>query len=148
MVMGIADMDRDFQELQKFADTQYSTIEQLQEEIINLKEQNASLLIMLEQNLPNADALAKGILSHISNEQLICETQIHNLKTYSVTRDLTLEETRKFQIFSEVLKNIKKNAPDESLITVRKMSSEDLLKLVENSGPSSTPTEEEVTDDE
>lgn len=130
-VQDIADLDRDFIELQKYSDAQYGQIEKLQEEILGLKEQNASLIIMLEQNLPNAELLAKGIIATASNEQLICETQLHNLKDYAVTRDLTLEEARKFQIFTEVLKHIKKNQTDDSVIAVRKMSSEELMKLVD-----------------
>jgi hypothetical protein len=83
---------------------------------------------MLENNLPS---LAVDMLG-VSNEQLICETQITILKDKAVTRELTFEEAKKFAIFTEVLENLRKNTKSTD-INVQKMSDEDLLKLVEGS---------------
>ena len=83
---------------------------------------------MLENNLPSLTLDGLGV----SNEQLICETQITILKDKAITRELTFEEAKKFAIFTEVLENIRK-ASKGSDINVQKLSDEELLKLVEGS---------------
>ena len=93
-----------------------------------LEEENKSMKGMLENNLPSLTLYGLGV----SNEQLICETQITILKDKAITRELTFEEAKKFAIFTEVLENIRK-ASKGSDINVQKLSDEELLKLVEGS---------------
>jgi len=124
----VADLEKSFNELQSYSDSQFKSILELKKQIKKLEEENKSLKSMLENNLPS---LAVDMLG-VSNEQLICETQITILKDKAVTRELTFEEAKKFAIFSEVLENLKKNAKSSD-INVQKMSDDELLKLVEGS---------------
>jgi hypothetical protein len=122
----VGDLEKSFNELQSYSDSQFKSIVELKKQIKKLDEENASLKSMLENNLPSFAADVLGV----SNEQLICETQLTILKDKAVTRELTFEEAKKFAIFSEVLDNIKKNTKSSD-INVQKMSDDELLKLVE-----------------
>lgn len=121
----IADLEKSFNELQSYSDSQFKSIVELKKQIKKLEEENASLKKMMETNLPTLSFDGLGI----SNEQLICETQITILKDKAITRELTFEEAKKFAIFTEVLDSLKKNT-QSSDVSVQKLSDEDLLKLV------------------
>lgn len=124
----IADLEKSFNELQSYSDSQFKSIVELKKQIKKLEEENASLKKMMETSLPALSFDGLGI----SNEQLICETQITILKDKSITRELTFEEAKKFAIFTEVLDNLKKNTKSSD-VNVQKISDEDLLKMVESS---------------
>jgi hypothetical protein len=121
----IADLEKSFNELQSYSDSQFKSIVELKKQIKKFEEENASLKKMMETNLPTLSFDGLGI----SNEQLICETQITILKDKAITRELTFEEAKKFAIFTEVLDSLKKNT-QSSDVSVQKLSDEDLLKLV------------------
>jgi polyhydroxyalkanoate synthesis regulator phasin len=124
----INDLEKSFTDLQNYSDTQFKTIQELKKQVKKLEEENKSMKGMLENNLPSLTFDGLGV----SNEQLICETQITILKDKAITRELTFEEAKKFAIFTEVLENIRK-ASKGSDINVQKLSDEELLKLVEGS---------------
>jgi hypothetical protein len=124
----INDLEKSFTDLQNYSDTQFKTIQELKKQVKKLEEENKSMKGMLENNLPSLTLDGLGV----SNEQLICETQITILKDKAITRELTFEEAKKFAIFTEVLENIRK-ASKGSDINVQKLSDEELLKLVEGS---------------
>lgn len=128
---SVSDMEKAFNELQSYSDGQFKSIVELKKQLKKLEEENASLKTMLESNLPALTFDGLGV----SNEQLICETQITILKDKAITRELTFEEAKKFAIFTEVLENIKKNSKSSD-INVQKMSDDELLKLVEGSNVS------------
>jgi hypothetical protein len=128
----IGDLEEGFQELQHYSDAQYKTISHLQQRIAQLESENNSLKVLVEQNLPALGMDTSNLVLGVSNEQLICETQLLNLKNVAVSRDLTMEETRKFQIFSDVLEKIKRKSPDEDEILVRKLTPAELLSIVSN----------------
>jgi glucose-6-phosphate-specific signal transduction histidine kinase len=127
----VADLEKSFNELQSYSDSQFKSILELKKQIKKLEEEKAGMQSMLESNLPSLTFDGLGV----SNEQLICETQITILKDKAVTRELTFEEAKKFAIFSEVLENIKKNTKTSD-INVQKMSDAELLKLVEGTNGS------------
>lgn len=128
---NIADLEKSFNELQSYSDSQFKSIVELKKQIKKLEEENGSLKSMLENNLPSLTIDGLGV----SNEQLICETQITILKDKAITRELTFEEAKKFAIFTEVLENIRKNSKSSD-INVQKMSDDELIKLVEGTNGS------------
>lgn len=70
----------------------------------------------------------------ISNEQLICESQIYILKERAMQKELNADEVRRFATLFEVLEKIKKsteNVPDAHL---EKLSDNELLQLVVTNG--------------
>lgn len=125
--MNISELEDSFHDLQKFSDTQYKTIHELQTKIIELTQENKHLQDLLASNLPHLD-FNNGTLG-ISNEQLICETQIFLLKQRAMTDQLNADETKRFATFVDVLQKIKSKDKVEDL-TIKKMSTDNLLQLV------------------
>jgi len=134
----IDDLEKSFTELQEYSDTQFRTIVELKKQLEAAKEESKSLKKMLEGNLPQLGISTSQIAPlGISNEQLICETQIALLKERAVSRELTLEEAKKLQIYTTILSDIRKNHEDIPDLSVQKLSDDELLKLVVNNDESS-----------
>lgn len=130
---NIESLEQDFSELQGYADTQFHTIKEMQNKISSLESENRSLRSMLNSTVPNLE------LTHvISNEQLICETQIVYIKEAAITRPLTMEESKKFQIFVTVLEALKNTNKDDQWNT-RMLTEDELIKLaIENNNDNTT----------
>jgi hypothetical protein len=129
----INDIEKSFSELQEYSDTQFRTIVELKKQIESQKEEIKSLKAMLEGNLPAIGINLSELGSiGIPNEQLICEAQITLLKERAVSRELTLEEAKKFQIYTTVLSDIRLAKQDTPNVNVQKLSDDELLKLVVN----------------
>lgn len=134
----IDDLEKSFTELQEYSDTQFRTIVELKKQLEAAKEEVKSLKKMLEGNLPQLGISTSSLAPlGISNEQLICETQIALLKERAVSRELTLEEAKKLQIYTTILTEIRKNHEDAPDLSVQKLSDDELLKLVVNNDESS-----------
>lgn len=132
--MNIGDMEKSFVDLQEYSDNQFRVIVELKKQMEILKEENKHLKGLMEQNLP-AIGLQAGEISSglgISNEQLICETQLAILKERAISRELPFEDAKKLQIYVTVLQEIKKNSKSPVNYNIEKLSDDDLLKLVEN----------------
>lgn len=130
----INSIESGFKDLQKFSDEQFHLINKLQAEIEKLKSEKKSLETMLAGNLPSLEFNSPHI--GISNEQLICETQISLLKDRALQKELNADEVRRFTQLFEVLEKIKKSAVNVDDVHVNKMNTEDLLKLVVDNGSS------------
>jgi len=117
----------DISELEKSA--QYEVIGKLQEKVRKLEEENKSLQLMLESSVPLVQNNIQDLSLGISNERLVCETQITRLKNKAVMSELTLEESRKFQIYVDILEKLKKENDDGVKADI---SEEQLLQLVKN----------------
>lgn len=128
----IDNMEKDFLKgANDFNKASLTVIVELQEQIESLKVENDHLKKLLENNIPLIDISTNDFTLGISNERIICETQLANLRAAALVRDLTLEETRKFQAFVDVLEKIKKAQPNPD-IEIRKLPEADLLKVLEN----------------
>jgi tRNA splicing endonuclease len=121
---------KDLAELQAYADAQYKTIVDLNKKINELKDKNQSLeyaaaaLAVKPSNVVEFPAL------HISAEEEICLKQLENLRGISSSRDLTLEEARRLEIYAKILIQIRSNIKDVDG-KFKKMSTDDLLKLTQ-----------------
>ena len=131
--MDIRELNESFNDLQTYSDAQFKTIVELNKQIAQLKSENESLKLMLEQNLPNVALQVTDLGIGVTNEQLICETQILLLKNDAMLRPLTMEEARKLEIFSNVLDKVKKGSKDPVEIEVNKLSNTDLLQIINES---------------
>lgn len=130
--MNIKDLESNFTDLQAYSDAQFKTIVQLNQEIAKLKSENDFLKMTLDQNVPNMALQVSDLGIGISNQQLICETQILILKNDAMLRPLTMEETRKLEIFTNVLEKVKRNTLDPVQVEVNKLSDTDLLTILKN----------------
>ena len=124
----IEDLEKSFVDLQEVNDSQFRTIIDLKKQIDALKAENQALKIQ-QPNGNNFVAVQNG--DDISDEHLICITQLELLKNNAVTRELTFEEAKKVQIFTDVLEKIKKNNKVANEFSAEKLPVEDLLRLVE-----------------
>jgi alpha-glucosidase (family GH31 glycosyl hydrolase) len=122
------------QEVSKVTNEQYKIVKVLKEDKERLEAEISHLKLLLSESIPTIKFEVPQ-LGVVPNEQLICETQIQFLKEQAITRSLTTDEAKRFQIFVDVLTKIKTGGIDkEDEITVKKLSNDDLLKLAENVG--------------
>lgn len=124
----------DFDELRKFAQAQMDVITQLSKKLSNLEGEKKHLEQLLVQNVPlvgpQAEVIEKeGVFS--SEEEAICREQLHIFKIVSQERELTLEETKKVEIYSKILMSFKQE-PKKAKSSVDGMSTPELLRLVES----------------
>ncbi len=122
-------------QLQEFADAQQKTIIQLSKKIQRIEEERDHLKILLESSVPliKSEGQQIGEKFLTSAEEAICVMQLDKLRGISSARELTLEETRKVEVFSKVLAAVR-NAPKTIEIKNKQMTSEELLALVESDG--------------
>ena len=117
-------------ELQAFASAQQRTILELNKKINAIEQEN----IKLKKTISSTEIEAKksedkSIKAHISDEQAICEMQLSILRDRSIEGELTLEESKKVELFAKLLLQLRN--PDKKEETkVKGMNSDDLLKLV------------------
>lgn len=104
---------------------QENTILKLQKQVVELKEElknKPTLMAVPEQPVE----LGLG-----TDQEEICKIQLRKFLEVSKNRELTLEETRKVEIFSKILFGFKNKDKEEREESTKKLSSDELLKLVE-----------------
>jgi len=126
----IDDMEKSFKDLQAYSDSQFRTINSLKKEISALKEENANLRKSLESSVPNLTLQVTDLNPlGISNEQLICETQIAMIKDIALTRQLSSEEAKKLEVFHKILNNLRANKEEVPDVNVEALSVDELVNL-------------------
>lgn len=125
------------EELRSYAEAQYKTIVDLSKKIQSLEDKIKQLETLLETNSPLLEEQKKNFLEDmIPNEQVIAEVQLGILKQKALSgtagSELTLEETKKVEIYSKILANLKATEtkkPGE--VPVQAISNAELLKQIE-----------------
>ncbi|NJO65478.1 MAG: hypothetical protein HC836_47515 [Richelia sp. RM2_1_2] len=108
----------------------------LEQENIELKRQIQSLTKLVPQSS----------MFEVSDEQIICETEVKRLRDIALSRPLNLEETKKLDILLKNLKSIKETNK-EKVIEINKamdISLNDLIEIAsenEENGQSKAPEE-------
>lgn len=112
------------EDAQKFIETQHKTIEQLCKQIETLKEKATHLENILKQ------VVRPGLVSDVSQEELICIEQIDIIKNRSSQRELTTDEVKKLDL---LIKNLKLLRQESTVImsksAYRSLPDEDLLAM-------------------
>lgn len=104
-------------------------------DFISATEENKRLKAEIEELKAKLEAKSPLLsLEEISNEELICLEQLDLLKKQSSTRELTLEETRKAEIWSKMLISIRDKQRNED-DAAKGVKIDELLKTVENDAP-------------
>lgn len=125
-----------FDELQKFANTQYTVMIAQTKKIDQLQKEIATLTVQLEQSKQNV--ITSSILDpsreQTNDAETICLIQLALLNRKSMEGELTLEETKKVETFSKVLQLIKgKNSEgSKDLDKLKTADTDNLLTLLGN----------------
>lgn len=127
-------MAKDFaenSEKDQYIQAQQNTIVKLQRQLNEAKEEIEKLKELKTSNIVsiNDKPIQLGIGS---DQEEICKIQLRMFLDVSKNRELTLEETRKVEIFSKILFGFKNKDDKDKEDTTKKLSSDELLKLVEN----------------
>lgn len=126
---GMGQNFKDLAELQEFAQAQHKTIVNLSKKINNLEQENAHLKKLLESSAPliktdNSPVITEGLLTQ--DEEMICRMQLRKLREKSMTDELTLEESKRVEIFTKLLIQLQ-NKPQTINVNAKKMSDSELL---------------------
>lgn len=120
------------EELEIFARSQFNQIVQLTKRNKELEAKNAELIKQSNnsvQEVPQID-LSKSPLEVLDDAKTIAQVQLAKIKKESFERELSLEETKKVEIFNKILNvdlDSKKKNPKEE---IEKLDEKELLKLV------------------
>lgn len=126
--MNIEELQENFESLRLYSDKQMMLVSDLKRQLETARSENESLKKMLEGSVQHMSLQVSNLGIGISNEQLICETQIALLKGRAMTQELTMEEARKLDIYYKILASIKEKNKDVEDVTAS-ISEEDLIKL-------------------
>lgn len=125
---------KDFSSLQTYAEAQYKTIVSLSKKIKALEEENVELKDLLDSSVPTVVQGESGLtLQNVeasSDEEMIAKVQLARLNEISMSRELTLEEAKRVEIFTKIL-TVKGNN-NSIAIQTKKLDNDDLLKFLSN----------------
>lgn len=117
--------------------SQTKEINKLKNEVEKLASENEKIGMELVQ-LKAVGAVSGGGSSsegsfNVSDEETICVVQLAILKNMAMTRELTLEETKKAEILTKTLLLVRGKKPiEKEEDKVEKLSNEDLLKMMDS----------------
>lgn len=124
--MNITDIEKQFKDSEVAS---IKVISQLQKELEKVKEENKHLKLLLDGTVPNIENTVMDI--GISNQRIIAEVQLALLKNKAINQELTLEESRKYQIFVDALEKLKREDKDDG-INASAIPESELLRLVKD----------------
>lgn len=135
----MAEQFTSIEELQAYSDAQYKTILKQNEEINSLKSSIETLKqekeTLLAKVAANSISSSESSSQEVTNEEAACVTQIYLIKNNAMTRELTMDECKRLQIYVQTLQVIRgkeANSKSKSEKDAANMSTEDLLKQAEN----------------
>lgn len=128
---------KELSDLKAFSEAQQKTIVQLTKKVKQLEEERDQLKSQINAPVPTpssniepSGAIADKFLT--SDQEAICRTQLMKLREIAFDREMTLEETKKVEIFSKILTSLE-NAPKTIKIDTKSMDNSDLMGLLEES---------------
>lgn len=127
-ISKLIDEFKDIAEWKQFCEAQQRTINELSKKVMKLEDEKKSLESTIKHFNPSNQLILPSSPETLS-EEIICIKQLTLLKEISDVRELTMEETKKTQIFSDILNKIKSNKKDASQ-SLQKLTDEELLSLM------------------
>jgi hypothetical protein len=125
---------KDFSELHMFAEAQQRSLIDLSKKVKKLEDENAALKRELNASkMPQTSQRVQTLNPiAIGDDEMICRRQLSLLREQSMERELTLEEARRFEIFTKTLTSIE-NKPKVIEVQTRGLSNDELLALADQS---------------
>ncbi len=125
---SLIDQFKDIDELKIYTQSQQKTIFDLNKKLKAIEEENNSLKALCDKKIIQELDENEKQLEYSSDEEAICKRQLQLLKQLAFNRELTLEETKKVEIYSKINGATTKKKVDPFTQTDTK----ELLKLVES----------------
>lgn len=119
---------KDLAELQQYCNSQYQLIIELSKKVNSIEEERDQLKKLLKDGNSVTPVLTAEAAKY-SDEEAICRAQLRILREMSNDRDLSLEETKKVEIYTKLLTSLTTNKPEEKP-RVQDFSNENLLTLL------------------
>lgn len=120
---------REYSELKLYSDAQSKTIIELSKKLKVKEDETIHLKKLLEGSVPLIREKKDLIKFEANDQEYICRTEINKLRDISMERELTLEECKKLDIYSKILKELA-NAPKTIEVKSRQLSEAELLSIV------------------
>lgn len=132
IVDKMAEELKTFAELQVYSNSLFQTVTNLNKKINELEEKNKELQKILESNLIliGTDKDIKDLFLNIEDPEAIALMQLKLLRNMSIERELTLEETRRFEIYCKILDNIEIKRKEKVAQVQQSLSNDDLLSAI------------------
>ena len=126
--MNIDEMSEQFEklaEMKAYSEAQTKTIIDLTKKLRSAEEQVKHLKMLVENTVPVT------IDDGASDEEKISRQQLYYMRIKSEKEELTLEETKRVEIYTKILAQLKNNNKNNTE-TTKDFKTEDLLALVSN----------------
>lgn len=120
------DQFKDIVEMREYANAQYNTIVTQSKKITQLEEEIRHMKRLLAEATPLLPVSTDSSSLHVNDEEFIARTEIKKLRDVSMSRELTLEECRRLEVFFKIITQLS-NQPKKLVIDTKKMSAEKLL---------------------
>jgi len=128
-VSDMADKFKEESELQLTVEAQMLTLVKLNKKIKQVEDENEHLKKLLKQTNPIIVSMEEAGL----DEELISRSELRKLRNVSQERELSMEETKKVEIYSKIMANIA-NKPKAIEVYAKNLKSEELMAQLEQSG--------------
>lgn len=119
----------DIAEVKAFSQAQSKTIIELSRKNKELSDEVIHLKKMLEGSVPLIKEKKDNINLGSNDQEYICRTEINKLRDISLDRELSLEECKKLDIYSKILKDLA-NPTKNVKVETTSVSTADLLSIV------------------
>ena len=119
-------------ELKTYCGVQFKTITNLTKKLKEKEEEVEHLKGLLEKNVQLMTVDASNVLVNSTDEEQICRTQLRRLRDLSMARELTLEESKKAEIFVKLLLNQITVKDEDDNKNIKNMSTAELIQLVDD----------------
>ena len=129
----MAEQFKDFAELQAYSNAQNRTIIDQSKKLREKDEEIKHLKKLLEGSVPLIKEVKDKSKLEANDQEYICRVEINKLRVVSDERELTLEECKRFDIYSKILKELA-NQPKTIEIQAKTLSERDLIAVISGTG--------------
>lgn len=121
---------KEYSELKAYSDAQTKTITDLSRKVNEKDQEIIHLKKLLEGSVPLIREKKDLTKFETNDQEYICRTEINKLRDISIERELSLEECKKLDIYSKILKDLL-NAPKTIEVKSRNFTDAELLSGLE-----------------
>jgi hypothetical protein len=117
------------QEVRMFVEAQMNTIMELNKKVMKLEMERKALESKMSNMVISTPQINPDLFD-ITDEETICLTQIALLRGLALQRELTTEESKRFEVYHKVMNNLRGKKPEERP-DFSAVDTDNLLKMIE-----------------